>query len=162
MVTDDLLAASSKGDEVLAHPSFPQVRLWPDEALRLLGTTVGLEKAHPNFEKLRVPLPEAQLADGPTTLVGLYVRRPPGAGTTAIEAVPGPAALFQLMFNTFARALLDLPSSRPDWFRRLGGMLERVPVFSLPHVADGVAVSEQASMVETHAKELAAQSKLAG
>ena len=162
LVTDDLLAVSIDGHEALAHPSFPQVRLWPDQAHLLLGTIAGLEKAHPNFEKLRVPLPEAQLADGPTTLVGLYVRRPPGAGTTAIEAVPGPAALFQLMFNTFARALLDLPSSRPDWFRRLGSLLKWVPVFSLPHVADGVAMSEQASMVETHAAELAAQSKLSG
>ena len=162
LVTDDLLAVSVDGHEALAHPSFPQVRLWPDEARRLLGSTVGLEKAHPNFEKLRVPLPEVQLAIDSTTLVGLYVRRPPGAGTTAIEPVPGPAALFQLMFNTFARVLVDVPSSRPDWFRRLGILLEQVPVFSLPQVDDSVALSEQASMVEAHAKDLAAQPKLAG
>jgi len=162
LVTDDLLAVSTDSHEALAHPSFPQVRLWPDQARELLGTTDGLEKAHPNYEKLRVPLPKAQLAAGPTRLVGLYVRRPPQAGTTAIEPVLGPAALFHLMFNTFARVLVDIPSSRADWFRRLGDLLERVPVFSLPHVDDGVAVSEQASMMETHAKELAAQSKLPG
>ena len=162
LVTDDLLAVSIDGEQALAHPSFPQVRLWPDEARRLLGSISGLEKAHPNYEKLRVPLTEAQLAVGPTTLVGLYVRRPPGAGTAAIEPVPGPAALFHLMFNTFARVLVDVPSSRPDWFRRLARMLERVPVFSLPRFEHGVALSEQASVVEAHAKELAAQSKLVG
>ena len=162
LVTDDLLAVSTGSHEALAHPSYPQVRLWPNQARLLSGTTAGLEKAHPNYEKLRVPLPEAQLVGGPTRLVGLYVRRPPGAGTAAIERVPGRSALFHLMFNSFARDLLDVPSSRADWFRRLGGMLERVKVFSLAHVEDGVKLSEQASMVETHANELAAQSKLSG
>ena len=162
LVTDDLLAVSTNGHEALAHPSFPQVRLWPDQARRLLGTTAGLDKAHPNFEKLRVPLPEAKLADHPATLVGLYVRRQPGSGTILIEPVPGPASLFHLMFNSFARVLVDIPSSRADWLRRLGSLLEWVPVFSLPHVDDAVAVSDQASMVETHARELAAQSKLSG
>jgi hypothetical protein len=162
LVTDDLLAVSVDGHQAQAHPSFPQVRLWPDQARRLLGTATELEKANPNYEKLRVPLPKSQLAAGPTRLVGLYVRRPPGTGTTAIEPVPGPAALFQLMFNTFARVLVDVPSSRADWFRRLGELLERVPVFSIPNVEDGMGPSEQASMVETHAKELAAQSKLSG
>ncbi len=162
LVTDDLLAVSIDGHEALAHPSFPQVRLWPKQARRLLGTTAGLEKAHPAYEKLRVPMSEAQLAVDPTKLVGLYVRRPPGEGTSAIEPVPGPDTLFQLMINTFARALVDVPSSRAVWFRRLGSMLETVPVFSLPHVEDGMGPSEQASMVETHAKELAAQSKLPG
>ncbi len=162
LVTDDLLAVSVGSHQTVAHPSYPQVRLWPDEARRLLGTTAGLTRAHPHYEKLRVPLPEAQLAVGPTRLVGLYVRRPPGAGTTAVEPVPGPSALFHLMFNSFARELLDVPSRRAAWLRRLGGMLERVPVFSLAHVEDGVALPEQAAMVETHAKELAAQSKLSG
>ena len=162
LVTDDLLAVSVDGHQAQAHPSFPQVRLWPEQARQLLGTTAGLEKAHSNYEKLRVPLPKAQLATGPTRLVGLYMRRPPGTGTSVIETVPGPAALFQLMFNTFARVHIDVPSSRADWFRRLGDLLERVPVFSLPHVEDGMALSEQASMVETHASELAPQSKLPG
>jgi len=162
LVTDDLLAVSTDSHEALAHPSFPQVRLWPDQARELLGTTDGLEKAHPNYEKLRVPLPKAQLATGPTRLVGTYVRRPPGAGTTGIETVTGPAALFQLMFNTFARVLVDIPSSRAGWFRRLGEVLEQVPVFSLPHLEDDVRPSELASMVEIHARELTAQSKLPG
>lgn len=162
LVTDDLLAVSIEGDHAMAHSSFPQVRLWPDQARQLLGTTAGLEKAHPNFDKLRVQLPEAQLASGPTRLVGLYVRRAPGTGSTTIEPVAGPDALFQLMLNTFARPLVDLPSSRAAWIRRLGRMVDLVPVFSLPHVDDGVEPSELASQVAGHAKSLAAQSNLSG
>ncbi len=162
LVTDDLLAVSVDPEEAAAKPSFPQVRLWPEQARQLLGTTSGLEKAYPNYEKLRVPLLESQMAVGPTRLIGLYVRRQAGSGPPTIEPVAGPPALFHLIFNTFARELVDTPSSRPDRIRRLGKLLDRVPVFSLPHVEDGLALSEQASMVETHSRELVSQSNLSG
>lgn len=159
-LTDDVLAVSMT-DCAVAFPSFPQARLWPDEARRLLGTTSGLEPAHPYFEKLRVPIEEDQMAHDPSRLVALYLRRTAQNDGNKIERVEGARALFHLMFNTFVRELIDVPSLRGAWLHRLGALLEKVPIFSLSGLGSEEP-SEEAKLVAEHAAQVATQSNRSG
>lgn len=159
VVTDDLLAVSTSGPTPTAYPSFPQVRLWPDEARERLGSIEGLEKVHARNDKLRVPLSNEQFSDQAATLIGLYSRTPHPSDDMSISRVSGPDALFHLMFNTFAFGLLDVPRTRGDWITRLGSLLEQVPVFRVPRLGDLAATAD---LVAEHASALADQSKLSG
>ncbi len=159
LVTDDLLAVSIAGPSPTAHSSFPQVRLWPDEARERLGSIGGLRKVHARNDKLRVPLSEEQFSDRPATLIALYSRTPHPDADRSITRVTGPNALFHLMFNSFAFGLLDAPRTRKDWIRRLGSLLQRVPVFTVPRSADLRATAE---LVAEHALSLAGQSNPSG
>ncbi len=161
LMTDDLLAVSGQSQAPTAHPGFPQVRLWPDEAAERFGSIAGLEKAHPLYEKLRIPLTARSFPTEPAKLVGLYVRTPTPTSNIDITPVTGPDALFDLMFNSFAVGFLDVPRTRKDWIKRLGTLLGQVPVFSLPRT-ERTEMSAHADLVAEHASSLAAQSNLPG
>jgi hypothetical protein len=77
LLTDDALALEPRAEgRWLAHASFPQLRLWPADARRLLGSVEGLLRSHPSHEKLRVPV----MAEG--------VGHSAGWGRFATRAVP--------------------------------------------------------------------------
>ncbi len=149
LITDDLIAVSRSSRPAEAHPGFPEVRLWPDEAELRFGSSDGFAKAHPRYEKLRIPLDISKFAGGPAPLTGLYVTLPPEAKASSIEPIEGPDALFHLMLNSFPRVLFDVPARRAGWIGRLGDLLD-VPMFSLPSATDR-------SWLLSHASEIAGQ-----
>ncbi|MEX1133349.1 MAG: hypothetical protein WED83_00720 [Acidimicrobiia bacterium] len=159
LMTDDLLAVSGQSEAPTAHPGFPQVRLWPDEAVERFGSIAGLEKAHPLYEKLRIPLTAQPFPTEPAKLMGLYVRTPTQTSNIDITPVTGPDALFNLMFNSFALGLLDVPQARERWIKRLGALLGQVPLFTVSPSDDRPATAD---LVAEHASSLAAQSNLSG
>jgi hypothetical protein len=157
--SDDLLALNLSSREVTIHPAFPQVRLWPEEAQRLLGSIDGLERAHPLYEKLRVDLSNGTAAQETTELRALYLPfRRDGADVVDFEALDGPAGLFSLMHNAFIPDLLDDPRHRPQWFQRIGDLFDRVRAFRLSYPNDIGQLPEVAKEVSIHAHSLAADS----
>lgn len=159
LLTDDLVPISFDGATALVHPSFPQVRLWPEHALQMLGSISGLERAHPYYEKLRVGLSADQSASQAEVLTVIYLpRRQREQAHPTFESVDGTPAFFRLMANSFVPDLLDVPDRREAWFERLASILERVPVYSVVYPDDVSLLPDVASAVAHHAVGLAAPS----
>ena len=156
LLSDDLLSVSVDSTEVRIHPSFPQIRLWPEQARRLLGTAEGLQRAHPQYEKLRVDLAADHSASSIEPLTALYLpRRGAHVDGHRIVQVEPTHAFLQLMANSFIPNLLDTPSRRTDWHERLAALLERVAIFELLYPDDLEALPRIARAVGDHARSIA-------
>lgn len=156
LLSDDLLSLSVESKKVRIHPAFSQIRLWPDQARRLLGSVDDLQRAHPQYEKLRVDLEADHSASSTELLTALYMPRR-GAhvdGHRFVQVEPTQAFL-QLMANSFIPNLLDTSSRRTDWHDRLAAVLERVPIFELLYPDDLDVLPQIAGAVGDHARSIA-------
>ncbi len=134
LLSDDLVAVEERDGLFTAHPSYPQMRMWPTQAHHFLGHYEELEIVHPEVSKRRVPLPASGLgefcgASQPLACVYLPERRPPGsAGEIEISTLAQRDAVIELIRHSFAAtavAILGWQERRLDFFTRL---VARVPV----------------------------------
>jgi hypothetical protein len=137
LLADDLLAIEETADGIRAHPGFPQMRMWPDDADYFVAGHEHLEFAHPGFTKRRVPVGEGFGAFHGTSapLSAIYVpeRRPGSSGGVVIEPVRGAdgvRALLRAMFTELPPGLGDSPGER---LRLLAGVVAAVPVKRLSY-----------------------------
>jgi hypothetical protein len=56
VVTDDVLALTDEGQQFLARPAYPRVRLWPSSAQGLFGSADSLPAMTPNWDKCYLSL----------------------------------------------------------------------------------------------------------
>jgi hypothetical protein len=153
LLSDDTLALEITGSSVIAKPGYPQLRMWPQEAIHFLGHYRDLPIVASDSPKRRVPLATADFGafcPHPQPLVRVYLpqRRDP-AEVTDVEISPLPLrdAFFMLIrtgYLTREAEALNLQSRRLDVFADLA---RRVPVRrliypsgldKLPHVRDAV------------------------
>jgi len=152
LITDDLLAICVDGGRAWTHPSFSQLRLWPDDARRFIGSIDGLEPTYPGNDKLRLPLSDAQFASDPVELTALYLpQRDPNIAEVKIEPMTGADALFALLLDTFAEELISTTEHRRSWVAGVGRLLSAVPLFRLTYPDDAGAVDDVAATVVAHA-----------
>jgi len=146
-LTDDLLAVAVDPPEVL--PSFPQARLWSEDAIRRLGTTDGLAPARAGSPKLGIPI--QGFAPQSRQLHALYLpRRDPAASQMSFSKIEGPRALVTLLALGFARGFVDVAEHRAGWVERMGRLTSRVPVFEFVHPDRHDSVAETAAAIEQH------------
>lgn len=133
LLTDDILPVERRQDKFFGRPGFPQVRLWPDEALHFLGHFESFQQAHPDITKRRIPV-------GPTTfgtfyncsipLTHLYLpeRRNPAKGGTTIEIAPVSQrdGLIELVRHSFAPRILQAIGLQPQRLDYFVQMLHKV------------------------------------
>lgn len=146
-LSDDLLAISVTGDSAFVEPTFPQARLWPDDAKRRLGTTDRLRQAHPDYAKLRVPI-RSEFAGRSAPVAAIYLPRRGSA--LDFQRMTGPPALFSVMLGAFSRRFNDSDFRRTDWFARTAALVETVPVFALNYPDDWDALPWVAEAISTH------------
>ncbi len=138
LLTDDLLPVEERGGVFLAHPGYPQMRMWPDEAAWFLGGCDDLPLVHPELSKRRVPVgPDGfgAFCGHPLPLSYLYLpeRRPEARGPVEIHPVAPRDAVIELVRHSFSPFLVEavgLQSSRFDRFARL---VRQVPVRRLSY-----------------------------
>lgn len=134
LLSDDVLALGGTGDEVLGQPAYPQMRMWPGHASRLLGDVHGLERVQPASAKLRVPVGPGgfgAFCSDTRPVAALYVPErtdaASGDGPEVTELGVG-EALVTLAGYTFLYGLVDDPASRRERFARLARVVRTVPV----------------------------------
>lgn len=54
LLTDDILMVEGRNDRLRGVPSYPQMRMWPDQARHFLGTVEELPRVVPHLSKRRV------------------------------------------------------------------------------------------------------------
>lgn len=136
ILSDDGLRLGERRGRLVAFPSYPETRLWPDvlAALRLArGAAV-------QDVKRRVALGHARwrFGDRPVRLRRLYLLEPTargGAPAAAIAPVPGGERMVALVRQTF-RLELDEPRCLAEEFARIGRLASAVSVRRLRFVRD--------------------------
>lgn len=133
LLSDDLLAVDACQGGFLAHPGFPQMRMWPDESLHFLGGCDHLPLVHPDRSKRRVPVGSGGFGafhDAPLPLACLYLLERQEEGDTPIEIreVSPREALIELLRQSFLPRLVEAAGLQPARFDLLSRLVLSVPV----------------------------------
>lgn len=159
LLTDDILMVE-RPDEgpVVGAPSYPQMRMWPDQARHFLGSAHALPRVVPHLTKRRVPVGPngfGRFQDSAVPLTHLFLpERRPDEAAPRVEPLAPQEALIALVRHSFLAntvAQLNLSAQRlpvlaalarqaqiarlvyPDGLARLPGVAEAV----LAHVRSG-------------------------
>jgi hypothetical protein len=133
LLTDDLLPVEERGDAFHGLPGYPQMRMWPDEALHMTGACAGLPRVHPELSKRRVPVGP----DGFGTFCGsalplacLYLpeRQPDRRAPVEIREVSPRDALIELVRHSFLPHLVEAAGLQPARFDLFARLVRSVPV----------------------------------
>jgi len=135
LLTDDVLAVGREGGSYVGHPGYPQLRVWPDQAERLLGHYEDLELVHPAYSKRRLPVGESGFgtfceASRPLACVYLPERRDPSdcGGHTEITAASPREGLMALVGHSFVVGIVEALGLHAERLGFFSEMVSRVPV----------------------------------
>ncbi len=110
LLTDDVLAIDESADGFIAHPGYPQMRMWPETA-RIFGLDPdGLPQVHHEFDKVRVPIGPGgvgTMRETPAPLSRIYIldRSDEVAGITH-SAASSSEAMAHILRTSFAGLVL--------------------------------------------------------
>lgn len=113
LLTDDLLSVQVRQDAVVAHPGYPQMRFWPEQATHFIDEWDALPPVHPDFSKRRAPLASTGLGNfchtsRPLRALYLLDRQDDAAGPE-IKPLSLAAVLFSLVGHSFASRHINGP-----------------------------------------------------
>jgi len=130
LLSDDLVALTPFDGGFLARPGYPQMRMWPEQALRFVGPA-ELEQVHPGLTKRRVPVGAGGLGrfDGePRPLAALYLPQRRDGGEVEFTTMARGPALFELVRHTFLTGIVEGTGWAARRFATLGAVVARVPL----------------------------------
>lgn len=127
LLTDDILAIEATSDGLIGHPSFPQMRMWPEVAAHFQAERGDAEIVHPAFSKRRIAVGPQGLGSfhaRPVPLECLFVPEMVDDDRQPIEmaTLPTREVLAQLLSNSFAVDYVEALG----WQRRRLGLLARI------------------------------------
>ena len=154
LLSDDILMVERRRGGIRAHPAYPQMRMWPDEARHFLGHCRGLERIHPRYATRRIPVGANGLGGFcamARKLDGICILERRGARERGHEVritpVSPQAALMALLRHSFSPRLVEAAGLQPRRLRLLARIVDEVPVRKvvfpsgferLRHVCDAV------------------------
>lgn len=141
LLTDDVLPVDNLGGTYGGRPGYPQMRMWPDQALHFLGRYEDLAIVHPAYSKRRVPVGvngglgtfRGELA--PLACVYLPERRHPEGSENRIEitSVPRMEALMALIAQSFLPHTVEGLGLQQQRLTFFASLLANVPVRRLAY-----------------------------
>ncbi len=145
LMGDDVVPLEPRDDHVWLRPGYPQMRFWPEQAERLLGSVQGLERVQPGSAKLFARVGDGvfgSFCDTPRPLVGLYLPQRTDGGEVSIERLGFAEGVTSLVRYSFLSGLVEASGLRSARFSCLADVVRRVPVrrlrypSGLEHLAD--------------------------
>lgn len=136
LLTDDFLAVSLSDDATVAHPGFPQMRMWPDLANHFLGGHAHLPLVVPETEKRRVPVGDEAFGvfcteDRPLSRLYLPARVDDSQTPIGVEPIPPQQALIELVRESFLSTVLEKAGLHRERFARLVSLVGHIPMARL-------------------------------
>jgi hypothetical protein len=133
LLTDDLLVLEERESRWEARPSYPEMRMWPDEAAHFVGPPKDLPLVQADSEKRRVAVGNGgfgSFLDASTPLACIYLasRRPETGGEIEIQPVSRSEALIELVRHSFSPRLVEAAGLQPARLDRLARLVRAVPV----------------------------------
>jgi hypothetical protein len=139
LLTDDLLVFKEDGQDFLAYPSFPRIKLFPEVARLFLGDQVAGTPMNPLTHKLIIALRPDQSYQNLAPLKAIFVLRPPAQRSRAkrvtIRSMPKGRAFFALTANTFNAKVID-PERLKRLFTWAAKLAATIPIRSLSYPQD--------------------------
>ena len=135
VLADDVLPLFTRAGSWWVHPTYPQLRLWPDAVAALCGNADALPPLTPTWDKRALDLtsPESRFESRQLPLAAIYLLDAPSAdATSVIEAVSGRAGLLELLANTYVSYLLE-HRMRAREFEDLAALAAHVPLRRVRH-----------------------------
>ena len=135
LLSDDILGIQKDGDRFIAHPSFPQLRMWPDAAQHFVGSYEDLELAHPAYDKRRVPVHRlGGFCDKGVPLARVYLperHENMDSHDIQIERIPPVLAVMDFSAYAFAESYLAATDLQAERFRFSAALTQAVPIYKL-------------------------------
>lgn len=133
LLTDDLLVLEERGGHWEARPSYPEMRMWPDEATHFVGLPESLPLVQADSEKRRVAVGSGgfgSFLDASTPLSCIYLasRRQETSGSVEIQPVSRSEAFIELVRHSFSARLVEAAGLQPTRLDRLARLVRSVPV----------------------------------
>jgi hypothetical protein len=139
ILADDMLVLVEREGRLLAQPTYPHVRLWPDAVAALFGSGDALPELAPPWEKRYLDLRNDgfRFQEEPLPLGGLFMLhdRSSGAENQQFTAVTGHAALIALVGNVYSARRFDA-RMRAEEARVLSHVVTEVPIQQTATPAD--------------------------
>lgn len=128
VLTDDLCVVRPGPDgRMLAHPGFPQTKLWLDSLKQLDVSAEGLRRIRNKLEKRAVPL-GGDFETGPRPLKKLYLLRPSPKDELKLVPVQGPQKFSILKNHTYRFGFLAGIDGKAGHFQLALRLAQQVPV----------------------------------
>jgi hypothetical protein len=135
LLTDDILALEHRKSAFIGHPSYPQMRLWPDQASHFFDRYQSFSRVHPEFSKLRIPVGPGgfgSFATGAHPLGCFYLpeRRDPEQGWNEVQIsqVSPRDAVIELIRHSFSARITEALGYRPQRLDFFDQLVRQVPM----------------------------------
>jgi hypothetical protein len=133
LITDDCLLLEEQSGAVVAIPSYPGLRLWPESIAEFFEQEPVLQPVAHYTEKKRLFIEQDYFGD-PSLLSAIYILAEPqdteGSSDVAISPVTASEAIFEAIKHTFQLDVTDYNRLARD-FRRYEWLAKSVPFFRL-------------------------------
>lgn len=160
VLTDDVLALSFDASEPKVQPGYPRVRLWPDSAGILYGSSHKLPRLSPNWDKRYLDLTGCgyrfQARALPLAAIYLLGANATEGGAINIDSVHGASALMSLVENEYPSYLRKTPD-RASEFRHLGRLARDVPMRRVIHRAEPADLQRLCDVIQDDVQRLFAR-----
>jgi hypothetical protein len=136
LLTDDILAVRSSADTCIGAPGYPQMRMWPEQALALTGHCDTYERVLPTVSKRLIPL-EAVGPGGfyeePVPISAIFVpeRIDAPQAPIEIERMPPSDAFRVMLANGFIAEIAEASGMLRSRFAAITQLLGVTPVYTL-------------------------------
>jgi hypothetical protein len=161
LLADDVFAIEERDNMFMGRPSYPQMRMWPDQANQFLGHYQDLELVHPEYTKRRVPVGVygwGTFCDISQPLGCFFLPErsdiPNRSVRVEIKPISPGNGLIELVRNSFTPNLVAAIGLEPERLEFFGRVVQQIPIRHLvypngwehsPHVL-GAIVQELAGI----------------
>lgn len=148
VLTDDLCVVRPRADgRMMAHPGFPQTKLWLDSLQQLDVSAEGLRRIRNKLEKRAVPLAES-FAAAPLPVKKLYLLRPHNKDELKLAPVQGPQKFSILKNNTYRFGFLAGIDGKAGHFQQALKLAQQTPLAIAMRPSDTFKLDELVALIE--------------
>lgn len=148
VLTDDLCVARPGSDgRMLAHPGFPQTKLWLDSLKQLNVSPEGLRRIRNKLEKRAVPL-GADFSPTPLPVKRLYLLRPHNGDEIKVMPVQGPQKFSILKSHTYRFGFLAGMDGKAGHFEQALKLAQQAPLAVVLRPNGSFRLDELVSLIE--------------
>ncbi len=148
ILTDDLCVIRPGADgRMLAHPSFPQTKLWLDSLQQLEVSPEGLRRIHYKEDKRAVPLGE-DFATTPLPVRKIFLLSAHARADLTVTPAQGPAKFSILTAHTYRFSYLAGMERATGHFQQAMALAQQVPVAVIARPEGEFRLDELVALIE--------------
>jgi hypothetical protein len=140
LLTDDVVSIEYSLGTFLGRPSYPAMRMWPEEAQHFLGHYADLELVHPMLSKRHISVGSGGFGtfyNTPRPLACIYLPERNGPadrrGDSQITPIPPRDAVLELVRHSFTPRAVEALGLQPTRLATFTRLVQGIPVRGLAY-----------------------------